>query len=85
MNWQKRHVKFRFARLWSQAWLIFLNVLFLTVNSFIMYVNQVMDLEEQLKTVILQRKMAEKATADVLAILESEGMNVCFTSWSRMT
>jgi len=75
MNWQKRHVKFRFARLWSQAWLIFLNVLFLTVNSFIMYVNQVMDLEEQLKTVILQRKMAEKATADVLAILESEGIS----------
>ncbi|KAL2949409.1 hypothetical protein AAZX31_20G174700 [Glycine max] len=36
---------------------------------------KVMDLEEQLKTVILQRKMAEKATADVLAILESEGIS----------
>lgn len=40
-----------------------------------MYVKQVMELEEQLKTVILQRKMAENATADVLAILESQGIS----------
>ncbi|CAN6697553.1 unnamed protein product [Malus baccata var. baccata] len=31
------------------------------------------ELEEQLKIVSLQRKMAEKATADVLAILENQG------------
>lgn len=36
---------------------------------------KVMELEEQLRTVILQRKMAEKATADVLAILESQGIS----------
>uniref|UniRef100_A0A0R0HWA1 Uncharacterized protein n=1 Tax=Glycine max TaxID=3847 RepID=A0A0R0HWA1_SOYBN len=36
---------------------------------------KVMELEEQLKTVILQRKMAENATADVLAILESQGIS----------
>ncbi|KOM35654.1 hypothetical protein LR48_Vigan02g180400 [Vigna angularis] len=34
-----------------------------------------MELEEQLRMVILQRKMAEKATADVLAILENQGIN----------
>ncbi|XP_047175525.1 uncharacterized protein LOC124842953 isoform X3 [Vigna umbellata] len=36
---------------------------------------KVMELEEQLRMVILQRKMAEKATADVLAILENQGIN----------
>ncbi|ESW15816.1 hypothetical protein PHAVU_007G104500 [Phaseolus vulgaris] len=36
---------------------------------------KVMELEEQLRMVILQRKMAEKATADVLAILESQGIS----------
>ncbi|TKY51690.1 micronuclear linker histone polyprotein isoform X1 [Spatholobus suberectus] len=36
---------------------------------------KVMELEEQLRTVILQRKMAEKATADVLAILENQGIS----------
>lgn len=36
--------------------------------------NQVEDLEEQLRIISLQRKMAEKATADVLSILESRGM-----------
>ncbi|RDX71273.1 hypothetical protein CR513_49404, partial [Mucuna pruriens] len=35
----------------------------------------VMELEEQLRMVILQRKMAEKATADVLAILENQGIS----------
>ncbi|KAF7820247.1 myosin heavy chain, striated muscle [Senna tora] len=35
---------------------------------------KVMELEEQLKLVSLQRKMAEKATADVLAILENQGI-----------
>lgn len=34
-----------------------------------------MELEEQLRTVTLQRKMAEKATADVLAILEDQGIS----------
>ena len=34
-----------------------------------------MELEEQLKVVTLQRKMAEKATVDVLAILESQGIS----------
>lgn len=34
-----------------------------------------MELEEQLRMVILQRKMAEKATADVLAILENQGIS----------
>jgi hypothetical protein len=33
------------------------------------------ELEEQLRTVTLQRKMAEKATADVLAILEDRGIS----------
>ncbi|XP_022641119.1 uncharacterized protein LOC106772435 isoform X2 [Vigna radiata var. radiata] len=36
---------------------------------------KVMELEEQLRMVILQRKMAEKATADVLAILENQGIS----------
>ncbi|KAK7391464.1 hypothetical protein VNO78_19880 [Psophocarpus tetragonolobus] len=36
---------------------------------------KVMELEEQLRTVMLQRKMAEKATADVLTILESQGIS----------
>ncbi|KAK7279546.1 hypothetical protein RJT34_24599 [Clitoria ternatea] len=36
---------------------------------------KVMDLEEQLRTVTVQRKMAEKATADVLAILENQGIS----------
>lgn len=36
---------------------------------------QIEELEEQLKIVSLQRKMAEKATADVLAILESQGIS----------
>ncbi|XP_027364126.1 uncharacterized protein LOC113871301 isoform X2 [Abrus precatorius] len=35
---------------------------------------KVVELEEQLRTVTLQRKMAEKATADVLAILENQGI-----------
>ncbi|XP_028768410.1 uncharacterized protein LOC114726015 [Neltuma alba] len=35
---------------------------------------RVEELEEQLKLVTLQRKKAEKATADVLAILENQGM-----------
>ncbi|MCI48284.1 hypothetical protein A2U01_0069527, partial [Trifolium medium] len=35
----------------------------------------VVELEEQLRTVTLQRKMAEKATADVLAILEDRGIS----------
>lgn len=34
-----------------------------------------MELEEQLKIVSLQRKKAEKATADVLAILENNGIS----------
>lgn len=33
-----------------------------------------MELEEQLKLVTIQRKMAEKATVDVLAILENQGI-----------
>lgn len=33
-----------------------------------------MELEEKLKLVTLQRKMAEKATVDVLAILENQGI-----------
>lgn len=33
------------------------------------------ELEEQLKIVSLQRKRAEKATVDVLAILESQGLS----------
>jgi len=33
------------------------------------------ELEEQLRTVTLQRKMAEKATVDVLAILEDQGIS----------
>ncbi|XP_059665983.1 uncharacterized protein LOC132311864 [Cornus florida] len=37
--------------------------------------NRVVELEEQLKFVSLQRKKAEKATADVLAILENHGMS----------
>ncbi|CAL5209117.1 unnamed protein product [Lathyrus oleraceus] len=36
---------------------------------------KVVELEEQLRTVTLQRKMAEKATADVLAILEDQGIS----------
>lgn len=36
---------------------------------------QVMELEDQLKMVSLQRRRAEKATADVLAILESNGVS----------
>lgn len=36
---------------------------------------RVVELEEQLKLVSLQRKKAEKATADVLAILESNGIS----------
>ncbi|XP_030965200.1 uncharacterized protein LOC115986388 isoform X2 [Quercus lobata] len=36
---------------------------------------RVAELEEQLKIVSLQRKRAEKATADVLAILESQGLS----------
>ncbi|XP_073223753.1 uncharacterized protein [Cicer arietinum] len=36
---------------------------------------KVAELEEQLRTVTLQRKMAEKATADVLAILEDQGIS----------
>ncbi|CAJ2629457.1 unnamed protein product [Trifolium pratense] len=36
---------------------------------------RVLELEEQLRTVTLQRKMAEKATADVLAILEDRGIS----------
>ncbi|XP_027161198.1 uncharacterized protein LOC113762117 isoform X1 [Coffea eugenioides] len=36
---------------------------------------RVLELEEQLKLVSLQRKKAEKATADVLAILESNGIS----------
>lgn len=36
---------------------------------------RVVELEEQLRTVTLQRKMAEKATADVLAILEDQGIS----------
>ncbi|WJX20206.1 hypothetical protein P8452_09789 [Trifolium repens] len=36
---------------------------------------RVVELEEQLRTVTLQRKMAEKATADVLAILEDRGIS----------
>ncbi|XP_061352183.1 uncharacterized protein LOC133297128 isoform X2 [Gastrolobium bilobum] len=36
---------------------------------------KVMELEEQLRMVTLQRKMAEKATADVLAILENQGIS----------
>ncbi|KAJ7974942.1 Transcriptional regulator ATRX [Quillaja saponaria] len=36
---------------------------------------RVVELEEQLRIVSLQRKMAEKATADVLAILESQGLS----------
>ncbi|KAJ1435863.1 Ribonuclease H domain [Sesbania bispinosa] len=35
----------------------------------------VMELEEQLRIVTHQRKMAEKATADVLAILENQGIS----------
>lgn len=42
---------------------------------FLKFVNQVGELEEQLRTVTLQRKMAEKATADVLAILENQGIS----------
>ncbi|GAA0142438.1 hypothetical protein LIER_03340 [Lithospermum erythrorhizon] len=36
---------------------------------------RVVQLEEQLKTVTLQRKRAEKATSEVLAILENHGMS----------
>lgn len=36
---------------------------------------QVVDLEEQLRIVTTQRKKAEKATAEVLAILESQGVD----------
>ncbi|KAK7277248.1 hypothetical protein RIF29_18399 [Crotalaria pallida] len=36
---------------------------------------KVMELEDQLRVVTLQRKMAEKATVDVLAILESQGIS----------
>lgn len=36
---------------------------------------KVIELEEQLRVVSLQRKMAEKATADVLAILENQGIS----------
>ncbi|KAK7343912.1 hypothetical protein VNO77_13030 [Canavalia gladiata] len=36
---------------------------------------KVMELEEQLRAVTLQRKMAEKATVDVLAILENQGIS----------
>ncbi|KAI4352606.1 hypothetical protein L6164_006842 [Bauhinia variegata] len=37
--------------------------------------NRVKELEEQIKVVTLQRKMAEKATVEVLAILESQGIS----------
>jgi hypothetical protein len=37
--------------------------------------DKVAELEEQLKIVSLQRKKAEQATADVLAILEENGYN----------
>ncbi|KAL1330353.1 hypothetical protein HN51_047588 [Arachis hypogaea] len=36
---------------------------------------KVIELEEELRKITLQRKMAEKATADVLAILENQGIS----------
>lgn len=56
---------------------LFLTFLYYPLNcSFhkvLSFISQVAELEEQLKIVSLQRKKAEQATADVLAILEENG------------
>lgn len=52
---------------------IFQEVLQIICGSFLC-VAQVMELEEQLKIATVQRKKAEKAAAEVLAILETQGI-----------
>jgi len=53
------------------SFLQFINIFILTITSIHV---KVAELEEQLNTVTLQRKKAEKATAAVLAILENHGI-----------
>lgn len=53
---------------------IFSHAVLCLICGWFLLVGQVIELEEQLKIVTIQRKKAEKAAAEVLAILETRGL-----------